>query len=119
MVTIIDYAMRENSQGENFFALIVQSGLQVVKSKETGKSYFTAKKASVPSTFNEVTCKSLVGTELPGSIKKIECDPYEFRIEESGEKVTLSHRYEYTQEADTLEGVVTEEKVITAETVHA
>ena len=50
----------------------------MVKSKKTGMYYGTAKKASIPSTFDEETCKSLIGQELDGTIERIECEPYEF-----------------------------------------
>jgi hypothetical protein len=36
----------------------------MVKSKETDKFYVTARKASI-SSFDELTCQALIGTELP------------------------------------------------------
>jgi hypothetical protein len=68
MVKIIDYKARKNSEGEEFFALILQGGLELVKSQETGRYYATAKTASVTSTFDRETCESLIGSEMPGSI---------------------------------------------------
>lgn len=76
MVKIISAEKRMNSEGESFNALILQGGVELVMSKETGRFYATAKQASVPSTFDEETCKDLIGTELPGSVKKVECEPY-------------------------------------------
>jgi len=61
MVRIIDYKARMSAEGEPFLALIVQGGITLVKSKETGLYYATAKKANIPSTFDEETCKSLIG----------------------------------------------------------
>ena len=61
MVAIVDYRERQNSAGESFYALIVESGLEAVKSQETVKSYFTKKKASVPSLLSEEKCSSLIG----------------------------------------------------------
>jgi hypothetical protein len=81
MVTIVDYAQRTNSEGENFFALIVESGLEAVKSQNTGKNYFTKKRASVPSTFSEEECQSLIGEQLAGSVKRVSCDHYEITDE--------------------------------------
>ena len=115
MVKIIDYRERTNSDGEEFFALILQGGLEMVKSKETGNFYATAKSASVTSTFTEEVCKSLIGEELPGSIKKVECEPYEYTIKETGEIVTLTHHWEYRKEGDTMEEIVFQEEPVGAE----
>jgi hypothetical protein len=68
MVRIIDYKTRINSEGEPFLALLVQDGIALVKNKETGLYYATAKKASIPCTFDEATCKNLIGQELDGSV---------------------------------------------------
>lgn len=96
MVRISDYKLRESLEGKSFFALILQGGVEIVKSA-TGSSYATIKTASMPSTFDEATCKSLVGMEMPGRIDKVETDPYEYTIQETGEVILLSHRYEYVE----------------------
>ena len=44
------------------------------------------------------TIKSLIGSEFPGSIVKEECEPYEYTIQDTGEIITLSHRYVYRAE---------------------
>ena len=95
MVRILNYQKRTTEEGKEFFTLELQGGIEMVKSQETGKFYLTARKISISSTFDEVTCKSLIGTELPGSVQKVECDPYEYTIRETGEVISLSHRYEY------------------------
>lgn len=106
MVRIVDYLKRTNSEGKEFFILKLQGGLELVKSKETGNFYATAKTASITSTFTEEVCQGLIGQELPGSIQKISCEPYEFTVQETGEIITLTHRWEYRQEGDTMEEVV-------------
>ena len=111
MVTIVDYRERQNSEGETFYALIVESGLEAVKSLETGKTYFTKKKASVPSTFTEEECQALLGEQMDGSVKRVNCDPYEFTDESTGEVIKLSHRWEYFMEGDSPEEIVRDEKV--------
>lgn len=95
MVRIVDYKVRKNSEGETFLALIVQCGLSMVQSKETGLYYATAKKASIPSTFDEETCKSLIGQELEGTVERADCEPYQFINEQTGEVITLDHRWVY------------------------
>lgn len=62
MVTITDYNKRQNTAGDTFFTLTLQSGIELVRSKSTGKLYATAKKTTISSTFDEQTCKSLLGT---------------------------------------------------------
>ena len=97
MVKITDYKLRESLEGKPFFALTLQGGVEIVRSA-SGNSYATVKTASMPTTFDEETCKSLIGGELPGSIQKVECEPYDYTIKETGEVITLSHRYEYSEE---------------------
>ncbi len=94
MVKIIDYRVRTNSAGEEFCALLLQGGLEMVKSKETGNYYATAKSASITSTFTEEQCKGLIGQEIPGSIVKVQCDPYEYTIKDTNEVISLTHRWE-------------------------
>ena len=100
MVTIVDYKQRENEDGESFFVLVIQGGLEMVKSQESNRYYATARKTNVPSTFNEITCKGLVGSQMPGKIQKVETDPYEYTVEETGEILELNFRYEYVPEEE-------------------
>lgn len=96
MVTIINFKERQKDTGEVFYVLEVQSGIEMIKSQQTGNFYATAKKASIPSTFDENTCRGLIGTKMPGSIQKIECDPYEYTVKDTGEILLLNHRYVYS-----------------------
>lgn len=98
MVKIVNYQRRETEEGKEFYTLELQGGIEMVKSLQTNKFYVTARKTSMSSTFDEVTCQSLIGTELPGAIKKVQCEPYEYTVKETGEVITLSHRYEYVEE---------------------
>lgn len=98
MVRISNYIKRTTEEGKDFFVLELQGGIEMVKSQETSKFYVTARKATISSTFDEQTCKALIGTELSGAIQKVVCDPYEYTVKETGEIITLSHRYEYVEE---------------------
>ncbi|MBE7641401.1 hypothetical protein GUB10_13760 [Salegentibacter sp. BLCTC] len=100
MVTIVDFKTFENEDEEKFHVLIVQGGLEAVKSKETGQTYFTAKTARVSCTFDENTCKSLIGTEIPGTIKKVEVEPYEMINSQTGEVTMYSKRNVFIGEDD-------------------
>ena len=112
MVRIIDYKTRMSAEGEPFIALIVQDGITLVKSKETGLYYATAKKASIPSTFDEATCQNLIGQELDGSIEMMECEPYEFVNESSGEVIVLNHRWVFLKPGDKVEDVVNQQQPV-------
>jgi hypothetical protein len=98
MVRIVNYQKRTTEEGKVFFTLELQGGIEIVKSQETGKQYITARKANMSCTFDELTCQSLIGTELPGSVRKVNCEEYEYTIKETGEIITLSHRYEYVEQ---------------------
>ena len=112
MVTVKEIKKAENSKGEEFYGLIVQSGAVSVKSKKTGRVYFTAKTAFVATTFDEKTASSLVGMEFEGTIRKVETDPYQYTIEETGEIIELSHRWEYVEPALEMAEQVVEETSI-------
>ncbi len=110
MVKIIDYQKRQNKEGEDFFLLVLQGGLQIVKSQESGRYYATQKQATLSTTFDEATCKNLIGEEIPGSIVRVETEPFEYAVPETGEVITLSHRWEYQREGDSLKEIVFEGK---------
>ena len=114
MVKITDYKTMKNELGESFHALVVQGGLESVRSKETNRTYFTVRQTSVPCTFDEDTCKSLIRSELDGSVVRVEVDPYEYINEETGETMMLSHRYEYISEDNRIvqQNIVDKEVVL-------
>jgi hypothetical protein len=96
MVTIVDTQERTNSlTGEKFNVLILQGDLDIVQSAE-GRFYATARKTSISATFDQATCKMMIGRTLPGSIIKQACEPYDYTIQQTGEVIQLSHRYGYS-----------------------
>jgi hypothetical protein len=107
MVTISGFAERESANGKKFYALLLQGGMEMVLSEESGRYYATAKQASIASTFDEATCKAMVGSKLPGRITRVKCDPFDYTIRETGEVISLSHRWAY----DPSESVPVEEVV--------
>jgi hypothetical protein len=96
MVTISGYAERESKDGKKFYALILQSGMELVLSETSGRYCATSKSASIPSTFPESICKELVGTKLPGRISKVACEPHEYTVQEGGEVLLINHRCVYS-----------------------
>lgn len=109
MVRIINYK-KVNKDGKEFFILEVTGGIEMVLSKSTGMYYATMRRATVSSTFTEEVCKSLVGTQMPGKVVKQQCDPYEYTVKETGEVVTLKHRYVYEQDPQEVLSALPQEK---------
>jgi len=103
MVRIIGYQQRENEDGTSFFVLELQGGIEMLLSKETSQFYATAKKAHVTSTFDEATCKALIGSEIPGSIEKKEVAPYTYVVKETGEELILTHRWVFVPKQEEVQ----------------
>ncbi|MFZ0472290.1 MAG: hypothetical protein WAL94_06725 [Bacteroidales bacterium] len=106
MVTISGYAERESADGKKFYSLLLQGELDLVLSEESGRYYATKKQASITSTFDEATCKALVGKQLPGKIARIKVDPYEYTIKETGEVISLTHRWAYSPNETALDEMI-------------
>ncbi|MCY1660389.1 hypothetical protein [Chryseobacterium sp. SL1] len=106
MVTIINYKKRQKEDDSIFYVLEVQGGIEMVMSQTTGQFYATSKKASITSTFDEVTCQALIGTQMQGSIIKQECNPYEYTVKDTGEVIVLHHRFVYSPQEPGKENTV-------------
>lgn len=98
MVTVTGYALRESKDKRTFVSLQLEGDPEFVQSMQSGRFYLTAKRCNVTSTFSEQVAKLLVGKMMPGSIIKVECDPYDYAVPETGELITLAHTYEYVPE---------------------
>jgi hypothetical protein len=108
MVTVVEYAIRKTKDDREFIALILQGGLCLVQSKQTNNFYATVKRCSIPSTFDEVTAKGMIGEKIPGSVQKQSCEPYDFTIKDTGEILHLDYRWAYVPEGATIEEAVFE-----------
>lgn len=108
MVTVVEYAIRKTKDDREFIALILQGGLHLAQSKQTGNFYATVKKCSIPSTFTEDTAKGMIGEKIPGSVQKTSCEPYDFVNKETGEVIQLDYRWAYVPEGATIEEAVFE-----------
>ena len=106
MVTITKLEKRKNKKDEEFNVLILQGNVEVIISKTTGRPYLTARKSSIPVTFDEALAEKMIGTELPGNIERMETEEYEFLIPGTKNKVKLSHRWQYNKEPAIVEEVV-------------
>jgi len=98
MVKVIEVKQSQNSDGKPFVSLKIQGGVEAVQSQQTGRMYLTTRTCFLATTFDEATAQSLIGSELPGTVKRVESQPYEYTIKETGEVITLQHSYDYTPE---------------------
>lgn len=105
MVKIINAHLREGENGKNYVSLELQGDLTMVQSSNTGRFYATAKKCFLFSTFSEKEAKELIGSKIPGSIERVESDPYDFTIPQTGEVIKLAHTYTYSP----IEGVTVQQ----------
>lgn len=110
MVTVTNFIKRTSADGKEFNALILQGEVEMILSKTSGKYYATARTCSITSTLDVLVCQSLIGKQLPGSIEKMESEPYEYRIPNSDEVVTLNYTYYYNPSPRTMEQEVFEVK---------
>lgn len=98
MVTVTGFKTKQANDGHSFTLLELQGELEMVQSQETGRFYATARKCAVSTTFDEVLAKSFVGKQMPGRIVRVQCEPYEYEVESTGEVITLSHRWGFWPE---------------------
>jgi hypothetical protein len=98
MVRIIEVKTIKTETGKEFNMLVVQGGIEPLLSNKTGRIYLTMRKANVSTTFDIASCKDLVGTELPGKVEKVACEPYEYTVKETGEIITLKHNWQYVDD---------------------
>lgn len=98
MVTITGYVLRQNKDGKSFVALELSGDIEMIQSATSGRFYMTSKRCSIPSTFTEETAKLLIGKTMPGHITRVQTEPYEYTVKETGEVITLVHTYTYVPE---------------------
>ena len=98
MVTVKNYHVREGNNGDNYISLELEGDVSFVQSQNTGRFYASAKHCFMYAAMDEKTAKALVGTQLPGSIERVACEPYEYTIPDTGEVKMLSYTNEYRPE---------------------
>ena len=98
MLTVTNYQKRISKEGKEYLTLEIQGGLEMIQSQTKGRFYAAVRKSIVTTTFGENVAKTLIGSQIPGKIVRTECDPYEYTIQNTGEVVTLAHRWSYQPE---------------------
>lgn len=101
MVTVTGYATRQRKDGTSFIALTISGGLEMVQSQATGHWRAVVRKTTIPASFDEQTAKAVIGTQMPGSIVRVQSDPYAYTDKQTGETITLSHTYSFQPEGAT------------------
>ena len=101
MVKVKNYHVRTNDSGEQYISLELEGDVAFVQSQNTGRFYATTKRCFMFAAMDEQTAKSLVGSNLPGSIERVSTKPYEYTIPDTGEVKTLNYTYQYQPEEST------------------
>jgi hypothetical protein len=98
MVQVTGFVERQRKDGSQFIALEITGGLELVQSSASGNFYATVRKCTIPSTFSVEIAKSLIGTQIPGNIVRVEVDGYDYINIRTGEMMKLHHSYAYRPE---------------------
>lgn len=94
MVIVKNYSLRQGEKGA-YVSLELEGDMEMVQSQNTGRFYATTRKCKIFSSFDEQTAQRMIGKEMPGSIVRKQCDPYEYTLPETGEIIKLAHQWDY------------------------
>lgn len=111
MVIVSNFKTVVNAEGEKFCMLQLTGKPELVKSRETGRQYFTARQVNVASTFSEDVCKGMIGQKMPGSIVKESCEAYDYTTPD-GEVIELDYTWQYNPSERTQEEIVTVDTIL-------
>lgn len=102
MIKVKNYHVRQGNDGEKYISLELEGDVSFVQSQNTGRFYASTKRCFMYAAMDESTAKGLIGTQMPGTIERVACDPYEYTVPETGEVKTLAYTYVY-RPADAVE----------------
>jgi hypothetical protein len=94
MVKVFAAHLRDGQNGK-FVSLELHGELEMVQSMTTARFYATSRKTFVSTTFDLETAKGFVGQQIKGSIARVETEPYDFTIPQTGEVIQLAHSWVY------------------------
>lgn len=98
MINVTSYSVRTRSDNSTFIVLELTGGLEMAQTRNGGWKA-VVRRCTVPSNLDEQTAKLVIGTQMPGSIVRVQSDPYEFTDGQTGEVMTLSHRWAFQPES--------------------
>jgi hypothetical protein len=99
MVKITKYTVKKNKDGGKFIVLTITGGVSVQRSETTGNPFVSTLKTNILANVDEQTAKAMIGQELPGSIVKQACEPYQYTTPD-GETKLLEYSYQYLEEEE-------------------
>src|SRR5664280_1963841 len=94
MVQIIGFEKKQSKSKESYAVLILAAEPEVMISKSSGRPYISAKKTTIPCALEENQAQALIGKELPGSIERVACTPFEVKLA-NGKKVKISTAFQF------------------------
>lgn len=95
MVQIIGFEKKKNEKTKASYSVLILSGdPEVMISKSSGRPYVSVRKTSIPCALDENQAQALIGKELPGSIERVSCTPFEVKLA-TGKKVKISTAFQY------------------------
>jgi hypothetical protein len=95
MVQIIGFEEKKNGKTKAPYSVLILSGEpEVMISKSSGRPYVSAKKTTIPCALEANQAQALIGKELPGSIERVSCTPFEVKLA-TGKKVKVSSVFQY------------------------
>ena len=95
MVQIIGFEKKQNAKTlESYAVLIVAGQPEIQISKSSGRPYITSRRTSIPCALEENQAQALIGKELPGTIERVSCAPFQLTLA-SGKKVKISSAFQY------------------------
>jgi hypothetical protein len=95
MVQIIGFEKKKNEKTKESYSVLILSGEpEVMISKSSGRPYVSARKTTIPCALEENQAQALIGKELPGSIERVSCTPFEVKLA-NGKKVKISTAFQF------------------------
>lgn len=103
MVTVSGYNVRNKKDGTTFITLNLVGKLEFVQSQSTGNFRAVVSRCEIAASFPEEVAKLVVGTQMPGQIVRTQAkEPYTIVDKQSGEQITMTHRWSYLPEGATV-----------------
>jgi hypothetical protein len=98
MVQVVGYCLKTPKEGKPYVALEIEGDIELIQSQSTGRFYATVRRCTICSTFDESTAERMIGKQMPGSIERVPCEPYDFTIRETAEVIKMVYRWDYQPE---------------------
>jgi hypothetical protein len=98
MVQIVGHSLKTPKEGKPYVALEIEGEIEMVQSQNTGRFYATVRRCTISSTFDQLTAERMVGKEMPGTIERVPCEPYDYTIKETAEVIKIAYRWDYQPE---------------------